>query len=450
MRLQMCNRDTPGQSRFQRVLDDMFPFSAYLAYSVRYACLDIVDVHSFTWAAVLVLFTVFALLHRFAGLILLHLMPIFIVGAFLLLFALRYLVLTFRQRVESAGCLAVHAAASMEEQSQPISVSSSTGSGSVDSDASKVTENFHERHSTELWVLRALQILLFVLSYACARTIGDLNDWRNRPKEVSAVSSAFLVLFILLGSLLPNYVPAFAALMALPPYCDKSNVETFFEVLDEYNTMHSNANVFDEDSRDLPAGSVPPAFLLKGASFEAPAKKQQHKLAAPKEAAQAKHGEASLSDELSMMRAQLSRMESLLETRCKKEDDVQDVIVPVLSHDVEALKHECRDLHDDELEDVVVACLPSDLEACRQKLDSPRKVYLQSCCSPAPRGFSPSPRTGNSSVEGGKHELRESAGPSFDLEACRDEIATELQIDDTKKMAFKSPSSRCHVSFKDR
>jgi len=104
-----------------------------------------------------------------------------------------------------------------------------------------------------------LQIFLFVLSYSCARTVGDSNDWRNRPVEVLAVSSSFTVLFMLLGSVLPKSVPNFVALMAMPPYCDQQNVETFFNVLDEYNTQHCGQAV----QSNYLTGSVRPNILAE-------------------------------------------------------------------------------------------------------------------------------------------------------------------------------------------
>jgi hypothetical protein len=243
--------DTPTQRRLHCTLDEVFPFSAYLAYSVRTCCKDTVDVHCITWAAVILLFSIFALIHRYAKLILLHFMPFFIVCAFLLLYCVSRLVRVFRQHVEMAGSKAVHTVAAMEDAERRTSASisfdlelgtdaSDQGTGTSTSlDKQKSTsEGFHERHATELWVFRTLQICLFVLSYSCAHTIGDANDWRNRPEQVLAVSSGFITLFLVLGNLLPKYVPNFAALMAMPPYCDQSNVQTFFEVIDEYHPEH--------------------------------------------------------------------------------------------------------------------------------------------------------------------------------------------------------------------
>jgi hypothetical protein len=265
-RLSIWSGDTPSQSQFERTLDQVFPFSAYLAYSVRACCKDMVEIHHTTWAAVIVLFSALALIHRYVKLILLHFMPAFIVVAFVLLFCVGCIVHRIQAHVETAGSRAVHTACAEESmQSKRKSLHSANPSENddrfdcADLESAKsfhespsfldrfslfaCREGFHERYPTELWVFRTLQIVLFVMSYSCARTVGDTNDWRNRPYEVLAVSSGFVILFLLLGSLLPKYVPNFAALMAMPPYCDQKNVDTFFEVLNEYNKQHGIVDI---------------------------------------------------------------------------------------------------------------------------------------------------------------------------------------------------------------
>eukprot|EP00959_Pyramimonas_sp_CCMP1952_P008782 183866-Pyramimonas_sp.AAC.1 len=39
--------------------------------------------------------------------------------------------------------------------------------------------------------LRLLQVILFVCSYACARTLGDPADWKSRPDQVVLVCCVF-------------------------------------------------------------------------------------------------------------------------------------------------------------------------------------------------------------------------------------------------------------------
>lgn len=192
------------------------------------------------------------------------------------------------------------------------------------------TQGFHERHSTELWVFRMLQVCLFVLSFFLARTVGDANEWRNRPKEVLAISSAFTVLFIVLGSLLPKYVPNFAALMAMPPYCDQSNVDTFFEVLEEYKTQHVQHS-FHEPQQDKSSDVVYPSLLNRHCDrdgFRAvkvgattPARKNgsvrfevepDSREFETSESSSHHVSAASLRCEMGMMRTHLARLESLM------------------------------------------------------------------------------------------------------------------------------------------
>jgi hypothetical protein len=340
-RLRMYSGDTPSQRRFHRALDDVFPFSAYLAYAVRECCKDTVDVHYSTWAAVLVLFGIFAIIQRYAKLILLHFMPIFIVVAFIFVFAVGRVVMSFRERVESAGSLVVHMNLATEQAERIANQSHDLERGfSLDSKGQdeEPAEGFHERYPTELWVFRVLQIVLFVLSYSCARTIGDPNDWRHSPKEVLAISSGFLVLFLVLGSLLPKHVPIFAALMAMPPYVDSGNVRMFFEVLEEYNTYHEDHhNVelkdppsvawkkdciklplkIDEESSDMKKACARFEVLTaQQEKLSCEVREMQASLQLCKcdlsDAMQPVHAPAKLTCELGMIRVQLERLENLV------------------------------------------------------------------------------------------------------------------------------------------
>lgn len=259
--------DVRHDTTFRDLLDDRFYFSAYLAYSVRACCKDTVDIHHTTWAAVLVVLVTFAILHRYGNLDLLPLMPVFIAGALILLLSLRQLVKLFRRRVERTGTRAVHCigqcppdtveaevarksearksgvARRVSDHGRPRATTATGATGYTMGAVSTLYEQqldelkegglgFHERHSTELWVMRVLQMFLFVICYVCARTVGDPSNWRERPQLVLGMTSGFLILFMILAVLLPTYVPLFAALMAMPPYVDTANLKDFFEVLD--------------------------------------------------------------------------------------------------------------------------------------------------------------------------------------------------------------------------
>lgn len=248
----ICDPDgCKSAEHFQDALDTHFAFSAYLSYAVREAAEDAIDIHKFTWFGIIALFFVFALLHRFAHTQLLSvLLPIFICAAFVLLFALRWIITRALALVEADGSrLQLHYTAAdlgtivMPCQGTPAS-SAAVDSGPVPkvsptstwASSLKATEQetFHEKHNTESWILRTMQVILFMLSYSCARTIGDPDGWRYHPEDVLILLMAFFALFLLLAALLPSYVPDFAAVMALPPYVDSGNVEALFRVLDNF------------------------------------------------------------------------------------------------------------------------------------------------------------------------------------------------------------------------
>jgi hypothetical protein len=248
-------------------------------------------VHFTTWVVVVALLALFALLHRFGQVLPLQIAPAFIMLAVLLLFALRYLVSRLKRRVESTGCTMLLASKTLrrldlkESSHSTGAMSTSTGAWSQQSKSTstgawsqqsmstasspaiedlenpshasedlenpsqsstdqsviavasvvRLAESLHARTSTELWVSRILQVTLFVLSYSCARTIGDPNEWRTQPREVVYVCGFFMLLFLLLAHLLSKTFPVFAALMALPPYTDRGNIEMLFRVLDEFS-----------------------------------------------------------------------------------------------------------------------------------------------------------------------------------------------------------------------
>mmetsp|Transcript_54400 Transcript_54400/g.129643 ORF Transcript_54400/g.129643 Transcript_54400/m.129643 type:complete len:677 (-) Transcript_54400:137-2167(-) len=213
-------------SAARRELDRSLVFSAYLAQSVGVCTQDTVCIRRQTWYGLLILFSAFALLHRFAHVVLLDLMPIFIVAAFVLLFALRYAVYRMELHLDEPSC-----------QQRGLGQSDAAVAATANVQDVEPSEYLHERYRTELWVLRFLQLTLMILSYACARTLADTNDWREQPLAVLSMCTAFAVLFLLLAKLLPSTVPSFSALMAMPPYMNDMNVGTFFKVLADFGQL---------------------------------------------------------------------------------------------------------------------------------------------------------------------------------------------------------------------
>ncbi|CAK0879430.1 unnamed protein product, partial [Prorocentrum cordatum] len=228
--------------RLHEALEDNFAFSAYLAYSVCSCTTDTVEIHSFTWFAVILVLLTFAALHRLASVVLLDVVPMFIVAAFLVLGALWLLVRSFQVRVDASGRLAMSLSRrnladeaargswALRARSAADGIAERSGAqGTADDGAAQA---MHE--DSAVYTLRLLQVILFVCAYACARTLGDPADWKSRPDRVVVVCCVFGIVFLLLGSMLPGLVPTFAALMAMPPYVDRQNAGLFLAVLAEH------------------------------------------------------------------------------------------------------------------------------------------------------------------------------------------------------------------------
>merc|ERR1711862_837005 len=79
--------------------------------------------------------------------------------------------------------------------------------------------------------IRVLQALLFVISYAFARTLLDVEDWKVRPTVTALMACLFALLFAVLSRFVPKLVPLFLAVMALPPFVDDDNLIFLFPIL---------------------------------------------------------------------------------------------------------------------------------------------------------------------------------------------------------------------------
>mmetsp|Transcript_39377 Transcript_39377/g.124983 ORF Transcript_39377/g.124983 Transcript_39377/m.124983 type:complete len:324 (-) Transcript_39377:595-1566(-) len=90
---------------------------------------------------------------------------------------------------------------------------------------------FHQRHNTEIIMLRGLQVGLFLLCYEFARVMLDVHDWKTNPGMHVLYCGLLVLLFLVLAACVPFTVPMFLGIMALPPYVDHSNFEAFQSVL---------------------------------------------------------------------------------------------------------------------------------------------------------------------------------------------------------------------------
>lgn len=91
--------------------------------------------------------------------------------------------------------------------------------------------NIHQQVQTELYFIRFLQAILFLVSYVFARTLMDFHEWEDYLTKTLLSCCLFLILFFVLVVTLKYLVPTFLALWSLPPYVDEGNLTHFFAIL---------------------------------------------------------------------------------------------------------------------------------------------------------------------------------------------------------------------------
>mmetsp|Transcript_72236 Transcript_72236/g.190466 ORF Transcript_72236/g.190466 Transcript_72236/m.190466 type:complete len:491 (-) Transcript_72236:375-1847(-) len=231
--LGLCATDEGAQRKLDLWLHENFSFSEYLALNVEHGICDAIEVHRFTWLALLLILCILAVIDRSGRLDSIGLgTPVCILLAFGILASMQWLAVRKHRRILD------RARASGVDQQLPISFQDAQQQ-SAHSDESMYTEkpaahivkNLHRHYNTEMITLRVLQIVLFLISYFFASTLLDLDGWRLHAKRTWLYTAGFVLLFSLLSYSLPSSVPTFLALMALPPYMDDDNLKMFFSVL---------------------------------------------------------------------------------------------------------------------------------------------------------------------------------------------------------------------------
>eukprot|EP00928_Gymnodinium_smaydae_P020160 TRINITY_DN17794_c0_g1_i1.p1 TRINITY_DN17794_c0_g1~~TRINITY_DN17794_c0_g1_i1.p1 ORF type:complete len:748 (-),score=136.75 TRINITY_DN17794_c0_g1_i1:51-2027(-) len=207
------------KNAFER-LKERFNLSSYLALNVERGVRDSIVVHWTTWVVVIILISGMSLLHRYLHVTLLALTPGFFCCAVALLTGMW---LTARCRQQTIG-----GDSPRRHWSRP----GHRGTRSVSrSRLDKAVTTFAKSHQTELFMLRILQMVLFLLSYVFARTVADIRDWRIYPEKTGLCSALLGLVFSFLTMVLPQEVPNFIAVMALPPYVDHGNLVHLLQVL---------------------------------------------------------------------------------------------------------------------------------------------------------------------------------------------------------------------------
>lgn len=274
--------DAPDvQGQLKSHLEERFALSSYLAFNVETGLRDSIEVHHHTWIFILCLFGLMAVAARIGHLTLLSLTPYLITLQVFLLFMMWAFVKKRQARILRLATRTLARSSVLDQDGiqqimSPDKSGNQTGTsktshsvGSHKSNPADDKKNIHEKYQTELIMMRLLQVVLFLISYVFAQTVADFHDWQTDPQSVALYTFFFLFLFAVLSLVLPNQVPLFLAVMALPPHIDDANLAVFLSMVDD----HMNPIVKEELSvgsphsqslRQTPLGIVRHTPLLEG------------------------------------------------------------------------------------------------------------------------------------------------------------------------------------------
>merc|ERR1719335_454342 len=246
------------QDDLRHELDTRFSLAEYLAANVGHGVIDVVEVHAITWFVIMVMWAIFAVLALKLKLSFLNaLVPALIIISVLVLVFMGFMV---RQQVRTldSQASAEHSHDVTQEQeehfreflAQQDCPRSNSFKRVLTMTSSKAdTKSIHQRLPTEMITIRVLQALLFVISYAFARTLLDVEDWNVRPTNTALMACLFALLFAVLSRFVPKLMPSFLAVMALPPFVDDDNLTFLFPILFNDRRHEIAAN----ESRSYPA-----------------------------------------------------------------------------------------------------------------------------------------------------------------------------------------------------
>jgi len=221
-----------ADTAFRKILEERFVFSAYLAINVEYGVMEMIEVHSYTWVCIATFFVCAVFLHRFSKVTLVSLVPMLVVLAFMVVLIMVYLT-RWRSRLIIKYKSGRSGSGIRGTQTDSRSESVDQVARQVSGPLSRFQANLSGRGSvsTEKWVLRFLQVFLFIISYNCAGTIADAHHWRDYWIETLLTAVSFALLFAILLYCLPRYVPDFLQIMSLPPFVDDDNFAVFTAIL---------------------------------------------------------------------------------------------------------------------------------------------------------------------------------------------------------------------------
>lgn len=234
------NTDTLGQ--LPEIVNNRFAFAAYLSLNVESGVLDSIEVQPLTWICVMGALTGLAVSNRILGWTLTNLSYGLLAFVFLVLFGMRCLV-RYRQgkiakkmqkyRDDKEGRSTDDLTAAVDDS--PVRYSSYMTRKKKER---KPALKIFQRLNLELCVMRLLQTVMILSSYAFASRLGNINGWRTEPATLALVCILLGIAFGMLGYFLPVQVPSFLCLMALPPFDNEDNMIHFFgSLMDDHSPL---------------------------------------------------------------------------------------------------------------------------------------------------------------------------------------------------------------------
>lgn len=243
----------------ERVLEANFSLARYLAYSLQSQVMDAIQVSSYCWIALMMIFAVFVILFRFG--VRMFYVSLFFHGVAVIAILAMYLKVRIgfvrldhecQRSISEPGTavsnaqlesdwafldigLESHAAAPAESDDPKTYLTRATVNlrSSANAISKRVVESLQDSN-TETYAMRIMEVELFVFCFTLAHT---LIDRYGIVHAVATGSIAHVVLYIggyiLLALSLPAVLPMFLVEMAMPPNMDKYNFEDFRHVLQE-------------------------------------------------------------------------------------------------------------------------------------------------------------------------------------------------------------------------
>merc|ERR1712129_368562 len=190
-----------------------------------------IHIRATTWGCIIFLMAIFALVHRFAKVSIIPLIPAFLIPAFLFLLAMGVIQYKQRRHIKQFTIALMNG-----DRQEGLPTGSTEGKTCW-----QKMYTLDETMNTELIMLRILQMGLFFNCYIFASILVFVEGWEHNSGGMSLLIVCCLVVYLIYAFSLPRLVPDFLAVMALPPYLDPDNIGIIKQCLVD----HTDHNLHD-------------------------------------------------------------------------------------------------------------------------------------------------------------------------------------------------------------